>query len=87
MLVFGRGRVPYGRSPTGLITGCVRPWWASEHPLDKPVDAPACCKLFLVNTRESPSPMQRGRYLQRYRPRVAVNCLEANQHACLAQPV
>ena len=77
----------YGRGPTGLITGCVRPWRASEHPLDKPVDAPACCKPFLVKARESPPPMQRGRHLQRHRPRVAVNCLSANQHVCLAQPV
>ena len=41
----------YGRGPTGLITGCVRPWRASEHPLDKPVGAPACCKPFLAKAR------------------------------------
>ena len=38
---FGRGGAPHGRGPTGRITGCVRPWRASEHPLDKPAGAPA----------------------------------------------
>ncbi len=46
----------YGRGPTGLITGCVRPWRASEHPLDKPVDAPACRKIFLAKAREAAAP-------------------------------
>ena len=42
----------YGRGPTGLITGCVRrALHGSEHPLDKPVGAPACRKLFLVKAR------------------------------------
>ena len=42
----------FGRGSTGLITGCVRrALHGSEHPLDKPVGAPACCKPFLVKAR------------------------------------